>query len=129
MPGASAGSFDWSPSTDWPGVTSSRLVPSRSSRPSRSARLDAEMPSTATIAAMPMAIPSAVSTAAALAGPEPGQADGGDVDRAQAARSLARRATPLGGDGPIGGRTLALQTAVADRDAARERTRRARGRG
>ena len=44
-----------------PGSTCSRLVPSSSSSASRSALLDAEMPTTATMAAMPIVMPTAVS--------------------------------------------------------------------
>ena len=120
MAGASAGNFDWSPSTDWPGVTSSRLVPSRSSRPSRSARLDAEMPSTATIAAMPMAIPTAVRIARPLRVRSP--------VRPTAATSTGRRRlvlahaiTPAAGRASAAGPSTS-RPAVPDRDAPGEGT-------
>ena len=58
---ADSGSVVDSPNRVWPGATRSMSVPRASSSASRSARLDAEIPTTATIAAMPMAIPSAVS--------------------------------------------------------------------
>src|SRR6266568_3471698 len=56
----SSASWLWS---DWPLVTVSRLVPSRSIWASRSAWLERVMPSTETIAAMPIAMPSADSPA------------------------------------------------------------------
>ena len=49
------------PPGDWPAETWRRFVPRASSSASRSARLEAEMPTTATMAAMPMAMPIAVS--------------------------------------------------------------------
>ncbi len=49
-----------------PACTSRRFVPSRSRRRDRSAWLDDEMPSTATRAAMPMAMPVAVSAVRSL---------------------------------------------------------------
>jgi hypothetical protein len=60
---AVVGSSAFSPVRLCPGVTVSRLVPSRSSSASSCALLDWEMPSTATMAAMPMAIPRADSAA------------------------------------------------------------------
>src|SRR5215207_1195854 len=63
MPVAVFGSSASSPRKVWPGPTVSRFVPSRSSVASRSALLDSEMPRTATIDAIPMAIPSAESPA------------------------------------------------------------------
>ena len=59
--GASSGRREASPKIDWPARTCSRLVPSLSSSASRSALLDAEIPTTATSAAMPIEIPIAVS--------------------------------------------------------------------
>ncbi len=59
------GSTASSPRNDCPGATRSRLVPSWSSCASRSAFEDSEMPSTATIEATPIAIPSAESAARA----------------------------------------------------------------
>ncbi len=47
------------PGTSWPGVTVSRLVPSWSIWASRLAWLEAETPTTATMAPMPMAMPRA----------------------------------------------------------------------
>ncbi len=58
---ASSGSCEASPNTDWPGAVVSRLVPSASRRRFRSSELEAEMPTTATIAAIPMAMPIAES--------------------------------------------------------------------
>jgi hypothetical protein len=58
---ASSGSDASAPRMDLPARTSSRFVPRRSSSESRSLRDDAEMPSTATTAAIPIAIPAAVS--------------------------------------------------------------------
>ena len=58
---ADSGSVVESPNAVRPGATRSRSVPRASSWARTSARLDAEMPTTATIAAMPMAMPSAVS--------------------------------------------------------------------
>lgn len=58
---ADSGSVTSSPRVVCPGATRNRSVPSASSSATRSARLDAEIPTTATIAAMPMATPSAVS--------------------------------------------------------------------
>ena len=60
-----SGSTASSPKNDWPGATRSRFVPSWSSSASRSAFEDSEMPSTATIDATPIAIPSADSAARA----------------------------------------------------------------
>ena len=61
MPGAASGSgTDW-PLKFWPVVTSSRLVPSWLISASSPAWLEEESPSTATIAATPIAIPSAES--------------------------------------------------------------------
>jgi hypothetical protein len=57
---ASSGSVVSSPNADWPGAARSMPVPSESISANRSALLDDEMPTTATIAAMPMAMPSAV---------------------------------------------------------------------
>jgi hypothetical protein len=56
---ADSGSSASSPRNDWPGATRSRLVPSRSSCASRSAFDESEMPRTATIAAIPIAMPRA----------------------------------------------------------------------
>ena len=70
----------------------SRLVPSSSSWASRSARLDAEMPTTATIAAMPMAMPSAVSTVRGRA----------CASRADADAERRRRAQPADGSAAVG---------------------------
>ena len=50
------------PPNDWPGVTVSRFVPSASISATSSARLDAEIPSTATMVAIPSAMPGADST-------------------------------------------------------------------
>ena len=58
IPTDSSGRDASSPNRVWPGVTVSRLVPSRSSWARRSARLEAEIPSTDTMAAIPRAIPS-----------------------------------------------------------------------
>ena len=54
------------PNTSLPARTTSRSVPSSSICASTSARLDAEMPNTETIAAMPIAMPSAVRAARPL---------------------------------------------------------------
>ena len=58
--GAVVGSWEAWPNPFRPGCTWRRFVPNRSSWASRSARLDAEIPTTDTIAAIPMAMPSAV---------------------------------------------------------------------
>ena len=63
MSGAAVGSSAASPKAESPGWTCRKLVPSASSSASRSALLDAEMPTTATMAAMPMAMPRPVSRA------------------------------------------------------------------
>jgi len=57
---ADSGSVVDSPNAVRPGATRSMSVPSESSSARRSARLDDEIPTTATIAAIPIAIPSAV---------------------------------------------------------------------
>src|SRR5215472_4340212 len=66
MPGAVTGRVAVELVNDWFGVTVSRLVPSASISATSWDRLDAEIPSTATIVAMPTAMPSADS--ALLAG-------------------------------------------------------------
>ena len=58
---ASSGSEESAPRNEVPAWTSSRFGPRASSLAFRSARLDEEMPITATSAAMPMAMPRAVS--------------------------------------------------------------------
>ena len=60
--GAVVGRVLASPNTELPGSTCNRLVPNSSSSARRSALLDAEMPTTATMAAIPMAMPRAVRT-------------------------------------------------------------------
>src|SRR5215472_11900755 len=62
MPGAVTGRVAVELANDWLGVTVSRLVPSASISATSWDRLDAEIPSTATIVAMPTAMPSAEST-------------------------------------------------------------------
>ena len=79
-----------------PGFTVSRLVPRPSSWSRRSARPDAEMPSTATRAAMPMAMPSAVERGAQPAG---AQADGAGPDHVT---------RPGGGCGAAGARSAVV---------------------
>ena len=59
MAGAAVGSSTVPPVTPWPLVAVSRLVPSRLISASRPACEEADRPSTATIAATPIAIPSA----------------------------------------------------------------------
>ncbi len=59
IPTDSSGSFAVAPSSVLPGATVNRLVPSRFSSRLSSPWLDEEMPTTETMAAMPMAIPSA----------------------------------------------------------------------
>jgi len=59
--GAVSGSSAPSPKTVFPGLTVSRLVPSRSIFRSSCSLLDDEIPITATIVAIPMAIPTAES--------------------------------------------------------------------
>ena len=54
---AVVGSVVDSPNIVWPGATRNRSVPRLSISAIRSARLDAEIPTTATMAAIPMAIP------------------------------------------------------------------------
>ncbi len=61
--GAASGSCDVLPVSPWPLLTVSRFVPSRSISLSSPAWLEEDRPSTATIAATPMAIPSADSPA------------------------------------------------------------------
>ena len=56
-PGPSRAASPSSPNAVWPGAARSIPVPSESISASTSARLDAEMPTTATIAAIPMAMP------------------------------------------------------------------------
>ncbi len=63
IPGAASGSSAVCPKNVCPLVTVSRLVPSLSISASRPAWLEEESPSTATIAATPIAIPSAESAA------------------------------------------------------------------
>ncbi len=63
VPSAVLGSASLAPRNVCPGVTVSRLVPSRSIVASRLAWLEAETPTTATIAPIPIAIPSAESAA------------------------------------------------------------------
>ena len=60
---AASGSCALAPRNVWPGATVSRLVPSSLSSATSPALLDSEIPSTATIAAMPIATPSADSAA------------------------------------------------------------------
>jgi hypothetical protein len=57
--GDSSGNVAFSPNSVSPGATVSRLVPSEFSSRSNLARLEVEVPTTATIAAIPIAIPSA----------------------------------------------------------------------
>src|SRR5579859_7530677 len=59
MAGAERGRLRFSPVSDSPGVTVSRLVPSASICAINCARLELEIPSTLTIVAMPRAIPEA----------------------------------------------------------------------
>ena len=59
MPGAVSGSLALSPSSVWPASTVRRLVPRASSSARRLVRLEAEIPRTATMAAIPRAIPAA----------------------------------------------------------------------
>ena len=59
IPGAAIGSSAVAPRSVWPFVTVSRLVPSRSICLSSPACEEAERPSTATIAATPIAMPRA----------------------------------------------------------------------
>ncbi len=83
MPGAASGSAAVLPVKLWPFVTVSRLVPSWLISASSPAWLEEERPSTATIAATPIAIPSAESAGAQ---PPRAHADAGDareVGRAQ----------------------------------------------
>src|SRR3954471_21054368 len=54
-----SGRWAAAPENDCPGDTVSRLVPRAASRRLRSAVLDEEMPTTPTMAAIPMAMPSA----------------------------------------------------------------------
>ena len=68
---ASSGSFVSSPRNDWPGETVSMFVPSRSRTWSSDARLASEIARTATIAAMPIAIPIAVSDERSLRAARP----------------------------------------------------------
>ena len=68
---ASSGSVASSPNIVWPGATVSRFEPIRSSSASKVARLDSAMPRTATIAAIPIAIPSAVSPERSRRAPRP----------------------------------------------------------
>ena len=64
-------------------------MPSSSSCASRSARLDDEIPNTATIAAMPIAMPSAVSADASPAAAQAERADRQQVAEPQRARHAA----------------------------------------
>ena len=63
MAGAASGSLAGWPNSVWPLVTVSRFVPSRSISASRPACDEDDRPSTATMAAIPIAMPSAESTA------------------------------------------------------------------
>lgn len=60
---AVSGSFASWPKKSWPGAAVRRLVPSLDILSCRAAALEAGMPTTATTAAMPMAMPSADNTA------------------------------------------------------------------
>ena len=66
MPGAASGSSAVAPEKVCPLVTVSRLVPSRAISASSAAWAEAARPSTATIAATPIAMPSADSPARSL---------------------------------------------------------------
>ena len=68
---AVSGNVASSPKIDWPGETVSRLVPRRSSDERRSALLDSEIASTATMAAIPIAMPSADRAALSLRAERP----------------------------------------------------------
>jgi hypothetical protein len=65
-PTAVSGSTALFPRNVWPGVTVSRLVPRLSISASRLAWLEADTPTTATIAPIPSAIPSADKNARSL---------------------------------------------------------------
>ncbi len=93
MTGADAGSVTVCPPNDWPGVTVSRLVPSASISATSCARLEPEIPSTATIVAMPSEMPTADRMARAGLLPRPRTASG----QASSARIRLR-----GGIGPSG---------------------------
>ena len=76
MAGAVAGKVTFGWPNELPGVTVSRFVPRESISATTCARLEAEMPSTATMVAMPRAIPSADSTARAGRVASPAAASG-----------------------------------------------------
>ena len=88
--GASSGSAELSPNSVCPALTVRRFVPSRSSVARRSARLDSEIPSTDIIAAIPIAMPSAVSPVRTRLAREPARADPGEVDDADVAVDAER---------------------------------------
>ena len=106
-----------------PAWTCSRLVPSASSSARRSALLDAEMPSTATRAAMPMAMPSAVRARAQPAGAEADAARGQDVaGRRRLTGSCGRRSPRRSG---VARRVLTRPHAASGSSARGRRGRRA----
>ena len=94
--GASAGSWPPARKRPWPPVTWSRFVPSRSSVEIRSALLDAEIPSTATIDGDPDRDPERGEHGPRAARPEGDGADADDVGREQPARGqLGHAWTPV----------------------------------
>ena len=116
---ADSGNVVESPDIVWPGCTRKRSVPRASMRAMTSARLDDEMPTTATIAAIPMAIPSAVSSVRNRRERKPGDRGAGEVDGGAAGWARSSCRDPLVVD----------HHAVAQRHAARRAARRSRGRG
>ena len=100
MPSASSGRAVSSPRNDCPGDTVSMFVPSRSRTASSDARLASEIARTATIAAMPMAMPTAVSDDRSLRDAEAAAGDPGDLERARtmgSADGRQRRPAGVGG--------------------------------
>ena len=87
IPGAASGSGTRWPLKLWPVVTSSRFVPSWSISASRPAWLEEERPSTATIAATPIAIPSAESAGAQAARAHADARHPGEIGRPQPRRA------------------------------------------
>ena len=85
----------------WPGETVSRLVPSASIVASRFAWLEAETPTTATIAPIPIAIPSADSAARSSPGPQTLQRDAEQLARRQAGRCRSGRVCGSAADGRV----------------------------
>ena len=114
MAGAALGSSAVPPVRVWPFSTTSRLVPRAEISFSRPAEADEESPRTATMAATPMAMPSADRPGSQLAGAQPHRGQAGQVGGPQLPHC----------EGP---RCWSWPVVLADWSTARRRHRRRRG--